>query len=429
MLILQTTLEAAKYQVKPLSGQPSLAPLKLPVEDYKISCDLKEFAGHALGTLFIAVDYQFLEDDEIISIIKGSVYPVLDMNTNVVYPSVAHKAEKQEIIDYLINYLLDSPEYDNENVKKYAEDFKAFGYIFDWDALTAPKPITPGSGGGTNMRRSITVTYPAPKKEDINFAIEPELWYRLVRNILIGESTLLVGPTGSGKTELVYHLAKALGKDLFIQDMGTVLDSTASLAGVHRLNSEGHSEFEYAPFTDYIQSGGIVMLDEINRAPKDANNFVFPCLDSRKYLPIDAACAGSKRRIDVHPETMFFGTANLGAEYSGTNSIDRALLDRFAIIELDYPMESDEIEIIKLRTNVDDKVATAIVKVSNEIRKQYKEQNLSSSVSVRHTLQIAGLVRDGFELQTAMKWTVLPLFEDSMGASERSSVLSIMTAF
>jgi nitric oxide reductase NorQ protein len=428
MLILQTALEAAKYQVKVLPGQPSLAVLTESLDEYKITADLKEFAGHALGTIFIATEYQILEDDGIISITKGSVYPVLDTNKHVVYPSVAHKENKQEILDYLINYLLDSPEFDNENVKKYAEEYKAFGYEFDWDELTKPKPITSGVGS-TNIRRSISVTYPAPKKEDIGFAIEPELWYRLVRNVLIGESTLLVGPTGSGKTELISHVAKALGKALHIVDMGTVLDATASLAGVHRLNSAGHSEFEYAPFTDYIQSGGIVLLDEINRAPKDANNFVFPCLDSRRYIPIDSACAGAARRIDVNPETVFFGTANLGAEYSGTNSIDRALLDRFAIIELDYPAEADEVEILKLRTSIDDKVATAIVKVSNQIRQQYKDQSLSSSVSVRHTLQVAGLVRDGFDLQQALKWTVLPLFEDSVGASERSSVMSIMTAF
>lgn len=427
MFILQTALEAAKYQVKVLPGQTAISALEQPIENYKVVSDLKEFAGHALGTLFIAKDCTILENDDIISVNRGAVYPVLDAIKHVVYPSVAHMEDKQEIIDYLIQYLIDSPDYDNEQVKQYAHDFMSFGYVFDWNEMTTPKPIS--IGGSTNIRRSITVTYPAPKKEDIGFAIEPELWYRLIRNILIGESTLLVGPTGSGKTELISHVAKALGKDLFIQDMGTVLDATASLAGVHRLNSEGHSDFEYAPFTDYIQSGGIVLLDEINRSPKDANNFIFPCLDSRKYLPVDSACAGASRKIIVHPETVFFGTANLGAEYSGTSSIDRALLDRFAIIELDYPIEGDEVEILKLRTSIDDKNAMAIVKVSNEIRKMFKDQTLSSSISVRHTLQVAGLVRDGFDLQQALKWTVLPLFEDSVGASERSSVMSIMTAF
>jgi hypothetical protein len=127
--------------------------------------------------------------------------------------------------------------------------------------------------------------------------------------------------------------------------------------------------------------------------------------------------------------TVFFATANLGSEYSGTQAIDRALLDRFFPIELDYPKVEDEIKVLMLRTGVDEKVATAIVKVSNEIRKQYKEQELSSAISVRHTLQAASLVSDGFEVDKALLSTIMPLFEDGIGVSERSKVLSIVSAF
>ena len=84
---------------------------------------------------------------------------------------------------------------------------------------------------------------------------------------------------------------------------------------------------------------------------------------------------------------------------------------------------------LMLRTGVDEKVATAIVKVSNEIRKQYKEQELSSAISVRHTLQAASLVSDGFEVDKALLSTIMPLFEDGIGVSERSKVLSIVSAF
>jgi MoxR-like ATPase len=76
---------------------------------------------------------------------------------------------------------------------------------------------------------------------------------------------LLVGPTGSGKTELVSHIARAMEKPLSIQDMGTVQDAQSALLGVHRLNKEGHSDFDYAPFVGHIQRDGIVLLDELNR--------------------------------------------------------------------------------------------------------------------------------------------------------------------
>ena len=164
-------------------------------------------------------------------------------------------------------------------------------------------------------------------------------------------------------------------------------------------------------------------------APLAANNILFPCLDKRRYLPIDVASEDVERKVAVNPETVFFATANLGSEYSGTQSLDRALLDRFFPVELSYPLEKDEIQVLKMRTGVDEKAATAIVKVSNEIRKQYKEQELSSAVSVRHTLQAASLIADGFDVDKALLTTIMPLFEDSIGVSERSKVLSIGSAF
>ncbi len=158
-------------------------------------------------------------------------------------------------------------------------------------------------------------------------------------------------------------------------------------------------------------------------------NILFPALDSRRYLPVDVADEGGERHVPIHEDTVFFATANIGSEYSGTQTIDRALLDRFFPLELSYPLEEDEIKILTLRTGVTDREATSVVRVANEIRKQYKEQELSSSVSVRHTLQAAGLVADGFDVTKSITSTIMPLFEDSIGVSERSKVLSIMSAF
>jgi MoxR-like ATPase len=87
----------------------------------------------------------------------------------------------------------------------------------------------------------------------------------MVRNVLRGENTMVIGPTGSGKTEMIALLAKTMAKELNIQDMGTVQDAQSALLGVHRLNNEGHSEFEFAPFISHVQAGGVVLLDELNR--------------------------------------------------------------------------------------------------------------------------------------------------------------------
>lgn len=275
----------------------------------------------------------------------------------------------------------------------------------------------------------IEENYPCPKESVIGFHIDPPIWKLLVRNVIRGENTLLIGPTGSGKTELITHLANAMQISLNIQDMGTIQDPQSALLGVHRIGKDKTSVFDPAPFIGYIQKEGIILLDELNRAPLSASNILFSCLDSRKYVSLDVAEEDGERRVHVNPKSVFFATANLGAEYSGTNAIDRALLDRFFPIELSYPEESVEAKILMMRTSIEEKSAKGIVKVAKEIRKQFGKGDLSNTISVRHTLQAASLVADGFSILDALTYTVMPLFDNSDGSEERAKIKSIIAAF
>lgn len=428
MILLNTVIEGTSYQLKTLPKQSFEKKLTRHIDDLKITGPIADFAKYPLGTVFMADVYDFPEDDHL-HILPGNVYPLYFQDS--AFPLTSLGEKMQDVCEYTIDYLLDSGIMEVDAVKNLATQFGSYGYKCDFEEKIAPKPFNPeeGMNGTTNLKRTIAASYPVPKREDCGFHIDPDIWFLMVRNVLRGENTLLVGPTGSGKTEILMHLAKAMGKELHTQDMGTVQDAQSALLGVHRINKEGHSAFDYAPFVGHIKSGGIVLLDELNRAPLAANNILFPCLDKRRYLPIDVACDEGDRTISIPQETVFFATANLGSEYSGTQAIDRALLDRFFPIELDYPQQSDEVKILMLRTGIEEKAATAIVRVSNEIRKQYKEQELSSAISVRHTLQAASLVSDGFDVDKALLSTILPLFEDGIGVSERSKVLSIVSAF
>jgi MoxR-like ATPase len=427
MILLQSAIEGTSYLIKTLPGQKFEKSLTRSVEDMRITGPIQEFANYPLGTVFVVDVYDFPEDDHL-HVMKEHLTPMYYEKT--IFPVSHLPAEKiQQIVDYTVDYMIESGKYEIEDIKGFAEQYASYGYVYDWDAKMAAPVTEEGKPASGNLKRSIAVSYPVPKAEDCGFHIDPDTWFLMVRNVLRGENTLLVGPTGSGKTELLRHLSKAMGKELFTQDMGTVQDAQSALLGVHRINKEGHSTFDYAPFVGHIKSGGIVLLDELNRSPLSANNILFPCLDSRRYLPVDVAHDEGDRLIPVNEDTVFFATANLGSEYSGTQAIDRALLDRFFPIELGYPEQEYEIKILMLRTGVDEKAATAIVRVSNEIRKQYKEQELSNAISVRHTLQAASLVADGFESDKALLATIMPLFEDGIGVSERSKVLSIVSAF
>ena len=87
----------------------------------------------------------------------------------------------------------------------------------------------------------------------------------MLRNVQNQVNTILLGATGTGKTELVRLICDRLGIECHVYDMGAMLDPISGLLGVHRL-SEGGSVFDYAKFTQDIQKPGVVLLDELSRA-------------------------------------------------------------------------------------------------------------------------------------------------------------------
>jgi nitric oxide reductase NorQ protein len=425
MILFRAFLEGTSFQIETLPNQKFEKNLAINVSDVKFTTPIQDIVKLPLGTIFCASNYDLIDSDHIV-IRKEDVLAIM-LNSTIIN-SDPEEGNNKEIVNYVVDYLFDNPDYNMDDVKHVVDTYNHMGYDIDWDTLTTA-PVTASGTTVSNLKRTIAVNYPVPNRDDIGFHIEPEMWYLLVRNVLRGENVMLIGDTGTGKTEIVKHLAKAMNKDLFIQDMGTVQDAQSALLGVHTLNKDGVSEFKHAPFVSHIQSGGIVLLDELSRAPLAANNILFPCLDNRRYLPVDVAHDEKDQKIMVNDATVFIATANIGNEYSGTNALDRALLDRFFPIETQYPQENDEIKVLITRTGIEENEAKAIVKVANEVRKQYRDQELSSSISVRHTLQTAGLVVDGFDLTNALQAVVMPLFDDGIGASERAKVKSIIAAF
>ena len=260
------------------------------------------------------------------------------------------------------------------------------------------------------------------------FFVDNDDWYLILRNINHQINTMLLGPTGTGKTSLVMLACEKLGIPCHVYDMGSMYDPVAGLLGVHRLSKGGVSTFDYAKFTKDIQEPCVIVLDELSRAPVTSLNILFPCLDDRRELPVEIAGGEDVRNIKVHHDCCFFATANVGAEYTGTMSMDRALVGRFFPIELDYMPADEEEEVLRKRCGILKKNAKNIVAVANNIRSLYKKQELSCSISTRETLMVGNLVSDGWDVLKAMELVFLPLFEGTKAEGERGIIAkSLMT--
>ena len=203
----------------------------------------------------------------------------------------------------------------------------------------------------SKMKRN--ASFKVPEVKSGGFYVDPDNWYLLLRNISNQVNTMMIGPTGTGKTELVLLACEKLGIPCHVYDMGSMYDPVAGLLGVHRLQEGGVSTFDYAKFTKDISEPGVVLLDELSRAPVTTNNILFPCLDSRRTLPVEIAGGDDLRSIKVHEDCCFIATANVGAEYTGTMSMDRALVGRFFPLELDYMPRDKEEQVLMKRCGID----------------------------------------------------------------------------
>ena len=336
----------------------------------------------------------FIENNDMSEIYKSSQYS---------YDHVTHAfnfVELQKVTDVdLDNMIINSSKFDPH---------KSYNFI--------------NKENNINIIELINSKYKCPLIGDSGFYVDNMNWKFLVRNILKHKNTMLIGPTGTGKTELILHIAKALNKECNIYDMGAMQDPLTDLLGTHRLEN-GNSIFDYSKFVEDVQKPGIILLDELSRAPQMAMNILFPCLDSRRELRIDIAGSNNIRKVKVHPECVFIATANIGAEYSGTQEIDAALLNRFLPLTLDYMPQNIEKLVVKVRTNIDESSANIITNYAVQIRESYKNNVISKSMSTREVLNVAELVADGFTIADAMNYIVLQKFQDE---DEQITVKSIL---
>ena len=233
-----------------------------------------------------------------------------------------------------------------------------------------------------------------------DFIISDLKWKYLTRCINKGKNLMFVGPAGTGKTQIVFKAAEALDRQIFYFNLGSTQDVRSSIIG-NTYFKDG-TYFEESAFVTAIKTPNtVILLDEISRANPEAWNILMPVLDVNiRKLRLDEK--EDSPIVDVASGVSFISTANIGFEYTSARMLDRALVDRFSVVEMDTLDKEQEMKLLAMKyPDLEPEINESLCDISYRIRLECQRDTskLSNVISTRTLLEAAEMSIDGFNIE------------------------------
>jgi len=258
-------------------------------------------------------------------------------------------------------------------------------------------------------------------------------WKYLVRSAVRGKNILMTGPAGCGKTMASKSLVNSLDRPDFYFNLGATQDPRSSLIGNTHFDKKKGTYFSEALFVKAIQTpNAVILLDELSRAHPDAWNILMTVLDQgQRYLRLDES--DTQETIPVAEGVTFVATANIGNEYTSTRVMDKALMDRFIVVEMDVLNSEEEHGLLNyMFPHVDTDLLKSVSEIASSTRVESNSESgrITSGISTRTSVEIAGLLYDGFGLDEAAEVCVYPQYSNDGGVeSERTYVKQLVQKY
>jgi len=242
---------------------------------------------------------------------------------------------------------------------------------------------------------------------------------RITRALYYFKQCSLIGPSGTGKTHVVYIVAEIAGLPLWEINCG-LQTSAYDLFG--RYIGLGKENWIDGQIIAWCREGGILYLDEANMMKQDIAARLNPILDTRGHIVLTEK---DNEIVSRHPYGYVIISMNpFTSEFVGTKPLNAAFRRRMSVwINFDYlsvgeKICPDEVELIQKRTGVNEKTAEAIVRIGAELRRQYKSGDLPYGPSPGDLINWATLISDGIPPKAAAEETIVGMTSDDAEIQE-----------
>lgn len=215
----------------------------------------------------------------------------------------------------------------------------------------------------------------ALKRDSENFVITPTVsanLKNLARAVLLRKYPILLqGPTSSGKTSLVTHLANSTGHKCIRINNHEHTDIQEYL-GTYISDAEGRLVFHEGPLVSALRNGHWIILDELNLAPTEVLEALNRLLDDNRELFVPEL----QEVVKPHDHFMLFATQNPPGIYAGRKILSRAFRSRFLELHIDDIPDTELHVILEQRC----KIAPSHARKMTEVMRELQRRRLASNM-------------------------------------------------